>query len=69
MRTMALVVVVILSASGCVTVKPSEKQYLSDPAMTYASGGEADEQEQHVLDNREASYGAGSARGGGCGCN
>ena len=53
-----------LLLSACATVKPSQKEYLSDPAMTYGSGGEADAHEQHVVDNREASFGAGSAKGG-----
>lgn len=54
---------------GCVTVRPEEREYLADPAMTFGSGGEAEAHESHVLSNREGSYGASGAVGGGCGCN
>lgn len=60
---------VIALGAGCATVRPEEKEFLADPAMGYRSGGMAQRHEQHVLDNREGSTGAGSARGGGCGCN
>lgn len=56
-------------AAGCVTVKPEDKEFLAEPAMTFGSGGDAAAQEEHVLSNREGSFGAGSASGGGCGCN
>jgi hypothetical protein len=59
----------IALAGGCVTVRAEEKEYLADPAMGFQSGGMAQRHEQHVLDNREGSSGAGNARGGGCGCN
>ena len=58
-----------LGLSGCVTVQPEDREYLAEPAMTFGSGGEASAQEEHVLTNREGSFGAGSATGGGCGCN
>ena len=54
---------------GCVTVRPEEREFLADPAMTFGSDGTAGAQEEHVLSNREGSYGAGSVTGGGCGCN
>jgi len=54
---------------GCATVRPEEKERLAEPSMGFTSGGMAERHEQHVLENREASYGAGNARGGGCGCN
>jgi len=58
-----------LLLGACSTVKPQDKEFLSDPAMTYGSGGETDVQEQHVLENREGAAGGGVASGGGCGCN
>jgi hypothetical protein len=57
------------SLAGCVTVKPQDKELLSDPAMVYGSGGESDVQEGHVLSNREGSAGAAQGSAGGCGCN
>jgi len=56
-------------ASGCVTVRPEQREYLADPAMTFGSEGTAGALEEHVLGNREGSYGAGAVTGGGCGCN
>lgn len=55
--------------SACSTVKPQDKELLADPAMTYGAGGEAAVQQQHALENREGAAGAGTASGGGCGCN
>lgn len=66
----ALILVCGLSlAAGCVTVRPEDKEFLAEPAMTFGSGGDARAQEEHVLSNREGSFGAGAASGGGCGCN
>ena len=59
----------LLAAAGCSTVKPQDKELLADPAMSYASGGEAEVQEEHILSNREGAAGAGRSSGGGCGCN
>ena len=50
-------------------VRPEEREYLADPAMTFGSEATAGAQEEHVLSNREGSYGAGLVTGGGCGCN
>lgn len=58
-----------LGAAGCVTVQPQDKENLADPSMTFGSEGEVGAHEQHVFDNREASYGARGVSGGGCGCN
>jgi hypothetical protein len=56
-------------AAGCATVRPQDKELLADPSMTFNADGIAGQHEQHVLDNREGSYGGTSTRGGGCGCN
>lgn len=68
-RALLALLLLALGASGCVRVKPHEKELLADPAMTYGSGGEADTQEEHVLNNREGTAGARGGDGGGCGCN
>lgn len=57
------------ASSGCVLVRPEQREFLADPAMTFGSEGEAAAQEEHVIGNREGSYGAGAVTGGGCGCN
>jgi hypothetical protein len=55
--------------AGCATVRPQDKEFLADPAMAYRDDGMLSAHEEHVLQNREGSFGAGGARGGGCGCN
>jgi hypothetical protein len=66
---MRVILLCVIAATGCVTVRAQDKEHLADPAMSFRSGGMAQRHEEHVLDNREGSSGAGSARGGGCGCN
>lgn len=65
----AILAAFALAASGCVMVRPEQRELLADPGMTFGSEGTAGAQEEHVLSNREGSYGAGSVTGGGCGCN
>jgi hypothetical protein len=67
--SVALLLLVLTIVSSCATVRPEEKEHLAEPSMTFTAGGMNERHEEHVLENREASYGAGSARGGGCGCN
>ena len=66
---LALTVTVLGALSGCVTVRPEDKEFLAEQPMTFGAGGEAVAHEEHVFTNREASFGAGGATGGGCGCN
>jgi hypothetical protein len=68
-RRIVTVACSLLALAGCATVRPEEKERLAEPSMTFTAGGMAQRSEEHVLENREASYGAGNARGGGCGCN
>lgn len=65
----ALAAVLAAAAAGCTPVRPDEKEYLAQPAMTFGSEGPSAGQEEHVLANREGSFGGGGATGGGCGCN
>lgn len=73
LRTLAALTGLMLTtgllAGGCVTVRPEQREFLADPAMTFGSDATAQGQEEHVLSNREGAYGAGSVTGGGCGCN
>ncbi|MFW6067394.1 MAG: DUF4266 domain-containing protein [Myxococcota bacterium] len=50
-------------------MRPEDKEYLADPSMTFSDEGRVQSQEQHVLNNREGSFGASGVGGGGCGCN
>jgi hypothetical protein len=72
MKTNAILSVLVLLgalASGCVTVRPEQRSVLADPIMQYDNESAEAEQLQHVLENREGSFGGGSVKGGGCGCN
>jgi hypothetical protein len=70
-KTLRFSVLVLLSsgAFACATVRPEQRAVLADPTMRFE--GEPGEKAavEHVLENREASFGGGSVRGGGCGCN
>ncbi len=61
--------VVGAATQGCVTVRPEQRSYLADPTMQFESESPDEAQLQHVLENREGSFGGGSIKGGGCGCN
>ncbi|HTQ02930.1 MAG TPA: DUF4266 domain-containing protein [Polyangiaceae bacterium] len=57
-------------ASGaCATVRPEQRAVLADPTMRFEGEPGENAAEEHMLENREASFGGGSVRGGGCGCN
>ncbi len=60
---------VLSTVSGCVTVRPEQRSILADPTMQMQSGTRDETALQHVLENREGSFGGGSVEGGGCGCN
>jgi hypothetical protein len=64
-----LVVLLAWVTAGCVTVRPEQRAVLADPTMQFDSEPAEEAAMQHVLENREASYGGGSVEGGGCGCN
>lgn len=65
----SLLVLLASSAFACATVRPEQRAVLADPTMRFE--GEPGEKAvtEHMLENREASFGGGSVRGGGCGCN
>lgn len=65
----AFVALLVTALAGCVTVRPEDKEYLADPAMTFGAEGETRAHEEHVFNNREGSFGGGGVSGGGCGCN
>lgn len=61
--------VVVSLAAGCVTVRPEQRAILADPVMQFQGDPREAAQRQHVLENREGSFGGSSVQGGGCGCN
>jgi len=66
---MALAFVALSLASGCVTVRPEQRAILADPVMQFQGDPREAAQKQHVLENREGSFGGSGVQGGGCGCN
>jgi hypothetical protein len=65
----ALLVLAIAATGGCVTVRAEQRAILADPVMQFQGDPREAAQRQHVLDNREGSFGGSSVQGGGCGCN
>jgi len=60
---------VALGSSACATVRPEQRSTLADPIMQFDSDSPDRAQMDHALENREGSFGGGSIKGGGCGCN
>jgi len=54
--------------SGCATVRPWERESLSDPIMIMDENPIDSGVKQHYLDYREGSVGATGEQSGGCGC-
>jgi len=70
-RPLVLVAIalVALASSACATVRPEQRAVLADPTMRFEGEPGEKAAREHVLENRESSFGGGSVRGGGCGCN
>jgi hypothetical protein len=66
---LAVALALTLFSAGCVTVRPQQRAILADPLMRFDSNAKHEAELQHVLDNREGSFGGGAVQGGGCGCN
>jgi hypothetical protein len=64
-----LLLLVLVGASGCVVVKPYQREALSVPAMTPGTESNDDRFRQHWQGSREGATGGFGAAGGGCGCN
>lgn len=65
---LVLAAVSLAVASGCATVRPSEREVLSRPEMNPAVEGMEDKFQSHVESAREGGFGGHGAAGGGCGC-
>ena len=68
MKMMAIVFL-IAAASGCVRVKPYERELLAKPTMTFQPDPHEDVLDNHMLEAREGASGGYGSAGGGCGCN
>lgn len=58
-----------LLATGCVRIKPYQRELLSTRPMTNGAEAAEDRFRQHWQGAREGSFGGFGAAGGGCGCN
>jgi hypothetical protein len=65
----AFFLLLALSLSSCVTVRPQERAVLADPVMQFEGDPLVAAQIHHGIDNREGSFGGSGVAGGGCGCN
>lgn len=59
----------LLFASGCATVRPWERERLAHPAMSEQPDPEAAGFDAHVAGARESALDPSASGGGGCGCN
>jgi Domain of unknown function (DUF4266) len=59
----------ILLASGCATVKPWQRGTLAEPIMQPDRDPIGSAQIEHVYFSREQASGGRTVGGGGCGCN
>ncbi len=66
-----LFLILLLQACSNITpwVKPYERAHLADPLMNFNRDPVSNNYIHHVYDTREGARGAGTASGGGCGCN
>jgi hypothetical protein len=58
----------LLLAAGCASVKPWEKQVLSQPEMRFAADGKHTPFFEHAVITTEQAEGGEGGEGGGCGC-
>ena len=63
------VLATVSTAPACVTVRPEQRAILADPKMRMQGALRTAAEMDHVIENREGSFGGGSVQGGGCGCN
>ena len=60
---------IVMSASGCTTVKPWERGTLSKKEMSWSPDPLAAKLGEHIYFAKEAAAGGYGSAGGGCGCN
>jgi hypothetical protein len=69
----ALALAIALAGSGCSTarwtVKPHQRELLSDRIMQPDGNPQETAADEHILSNREGAVGGSGTSGGGCGCN
>lgn len=68
-RVSLILISLALGISGCVTIKPYERENLAERTMDFDKNKEEVMMEQHFLLTREGSIGGNGGAGGGCACN
>jgi hypothetical protein len=66
---LTLLVLFLPLGTGCVTVKPWQRETLADPIMQPGRNPTATAQLDHVYFSREAASGGNTVGGADCGCN
>lgn len=70
MNKISLIILIsVLFASGCTTVKPWQRGYLAKDVMGSSQDSLRSSLDNHIYFSKEGSSGGGQAAGGGCGCN
>lgn len=69
LQRLLLLGLVSLGLTGCVTVKPYQREYLADRIMEFDANAEEAAMERHFIETREGSIGGYGGAGGGCACN
>ena len=64
-----LIAAIGVASSGCVVVKPWERDLLARRDMAWEPDALEAPREAHIYFSKEATMPGGSAGGGGCGCN
>ncbi len=68
-RALALAVALTLTAAGCATVSPWEREDLARADMQFEGNRDRSAGEEHATEVREGTSGGLGGGGGGCGCN
>ena len=66
--TKTLIVLITLSVTSCIAVKPWEREQLADPIMEPKSQFSKQKLDAKFFSSREGSMGGSGGIGGGCGC-
>ncbi len=64
-----LLLALMLSSTGCATVKPWDRDLLAKPEMRLSPHSLLGAVDDHIYFSKEGSTGGSSVAGGGCGCN
>jgi len=68
-RKRLVAILAIAATTGCVHVRPRQRETLAHRNMTFGPDPAEDELDLHMQESREGSSGGYGSSGGGCGCN